>query len=628
MTSIQSPVIKWLTSAGFVAFGCYHLWTTAFGMPVSYFHRPLFLTFAITLGFLVYSFNGKKQLGTVSWLDLLLAIAAAVCFGSITHDYEMISERLAMVDELSNWQLWTGGVAVLLVLEITRRTVGAALSIVAIVALGYAFLGLYMPAMVAHRGFSLVDVIDHLSLGLEGIFAIPVGVASTYIVVFIIFGTFLEKSGAGDVMMDLGKAVAGHYRGGPAKIGVLTSAFFGSISGSAAANVYATGTFTIPMMKKLGYDKGFAGAVEASSSTGGQLMPPVMGAAAFLMADILGVPYLQICKAALIPSFLYFFSLILMIDFESARKGLKGLDRGSQPRVRDSLKRSYLLLPILVLLVVMLMGYTPYWAAFVATGSTIVLSFFNRDNRMGPVRLIQTLEVAAQRTVLIASACAAAGIIIGVVTLTGIGLNLTSVIITSSGGITLIALLLIMIASIIMGMGTPTTVAYVIVATLGVPSLTQLGFSVLASHFFVFYFGVLSMVTPPVAVAAYAAAEIAEDSMMKIGFIAVKLCFVAFVIPFVFIFNEGLLMQGSWTNILMVLLTSMVGVVAIASSFQGWLFLNLGWIQRGVVFVCAVMLFIPSDLYSLIGLAAFLCLLALFFFKARQEKSKISPGYT
>jgi len=628
MMSIQSPVLKWLTSAGFVAFGCYHLWTTAFGMPVSYFHRPLFLTFAITLGFLVYSFNGKKQLGTVSLLDLLLAITAAVCFGSITYNYEMISERLAMVDELSNWQLWTGGIAVLLVLEITRRTVGIALSIVAIVALCYAFLGLHMPAMVAHRGFSLTDVIDHLSLGLEGIFAIPVGVASTYIVVFIIFGTFLEKSGAGDVMMDLGKAVAGHYRGGPAKIGVLTSAFFGSISGSAAANVYATGTFTIPMMKKLGYDKGFAGAVEASSSTGGQLMPPVMGAAAFLMADILGVPYLQICKAALIPSFLYFFSLLLMIDFEAARKGLKGLDRESQPRVRDSLKRSYLLLPILVLLVVMLMGYTPYWAAFVATGSTIGLSFFNRENRMGPVRLIQTLEVAAQRTVLIASACAAAGIIIGVVTLTGIGLNLTSVIITSSGGITLIALLLIMIASIIMGMGTPTTVAYVIVATLGVPSLTQLGFSILASHFFVFYFGVLSMVTPPVAVAAYAAAEIAEDSMMKIGFIAVKLCFVAFVIPFVFIFNEGLLMQGSWSNILMVLLTSMVGVIAIASSFQGWLFLNLGWIQRGVVFVCAVMLFIPSGSYSMIGLAAFLCLLALFFFKSRQENSKISPGFT
>ncbi|MBU2648979.1 TRAP transporter fused permease subunit [bacterium] len=627
MTFKNAPVLKWLTSAGFVAFACYHLWTTAFGIPISYLHRPLFLTFAITLGFLVYSVKGEKKLGSASWMDLLLAVAALICFGSITLDYELISERLALVDELSNWQLWTGGIAILLILEITRRTVGIALSIVACVAIGYAFLGLYMPAMLAHRGFSLTNIIDHLSLGLEGVFSIPVGVASTYIVIFIIFGTFLEKSGAGDVMMDLGRAVAGHYRGGPAKIGVLTSAFFGSISGSAAANVYATGTFTIPMMKKLGYDKGFAGAVEASSSTGGQLMPPVMGAAAFLMADILGIPYLQVCKAALIPSFLYFFSLLLMIDFKSARSGLKGLDRENQPRVRDSLKRIYLLLPILVLLIVMLMGYTPYWAAFVATGCTVLLSFFNKRDRMGPRKLIQTLEVAAQRTILIAAACAAAGIIIGVVTLTGIGLNLTSVIITSSGGSTLVALVLIMIASIVMGMGTPTTVAYVIVATLGVPSLTELGFSVLASHFFVFYFGVLSMVTPPVAVAAYAAAEIAEESMMKIGFIAVKLCFVAFLIPFVFIFNEALLMQGSWSEIGGVLLTSIIGVVAIAASFQGWLFVNLGWVRRAFLFGCVVLLFIPGISYNLAGLAAFMTAALLFYLKARQQHLKEVPRY-
>lgn len=615
----SQTLIGVLTSVLSVAFTSYHLWTTATGMPVSYLHRPLFVAFAVSLGFLLYSITGKKQAGKASWLDIILAITAAICFGSMAGQYEIISERLSMVDELSRWQVWTGGLSILLVLEITRRTVGAALSIVAIISLLYALFGMYMPSMVAHRGFAVVDIIDHLSLGLEGIYSIPIGVASTYIVIFIIFGTFLEKSGAGDVMMDLGKSIAGHYRGGPAKIGVLTSAFFGSISGSAAANVYATGTFTIPMMKKIGYSKGFAGAVEASASTGGQLVPPVMGAAAFLMADTLGIPYIQVCKAALIPSFLYFFSLLLMIDFQSARQGLKGLDKEKQPKIRDTLKRGYLLIPVPVLLIVMLMGYTPFLAAFAATICTVFISLISPANRMGFKEFIETLKLSAQRTVLIASACAAAGIIIGVVTLTGIGLNLTSIILTASGGFTLVALILIMVASIVMGMGTPTTVAYVIVATLGVPSLTQLGFAELPSHFFVFYFGVLSMVTPPVAVAAYAAAEIAEENMMKIGFIAAKLCFVAFLIPFTFIYDTGLLMQGPWLDILSVLFTSMVGVVAIAASFQGWLFTNLRPVMRLCIFICAILLFTPGTVYSLTGLMAFAVLAALIYIKTKNE---------
>ena len=569
------PIFRWVTSTGFILFSCYHLWTTAFGMPVAYLHRPVFLTFAATLGFLLYSARGKKNTESASWTDIALAAAALVCFGTVAASYEINAERLSMVDPLTTWEIIAGGACVLLVLELTRRTVGWVLSAVAVGALCYAFFGPYMPSVMAHKGFTIVEVIDYLNYGLEGIYSVPIGVASTYIIIFIIFGTFLEFSGAGDVMMDLGRCLAGRYRGGPAKIGVLTSAFFGSISGSAAANVYATGTFTIPMMKRIGYSPAFAGAVEASASTGGQLMPPVMGAAAFLMADILGVPYLQICAAAFIPAVLYFLSLLLMIDFEAARKGLKGLDEKDQPRLREVLKRSYLLAPILVLLGVMIMGYTPFRAAFVATGSTVLVSFFCPGARMGLKKILKALEVSAQRTVLIASACAAAGIIIGVVTLTGIGLNISSMIITSSGGITLVALFLIMVSSIIMGMGTPTTVAYIIVATLGVPSLIQLGFDTLASHFFVFYFGVLSMVTPPVAVAAYAAAEIAKEDMMKIGLASVKLCFVAFLIPFVFIYENGLLMQGAWSRILSESITATVGVVALAGSFQGWFLVKL-----------------------------------------------------
>ena len=611
-------IFRRCTGIGFVLFSGYHLWTTAFGMPVAFLHRPVFVTFALVLGFLLYGYNGKKQQGVAHWSDFLLAGASLLCFGTVALGYEANSERLSMVDALTTWQLIAGGAGILLILEITRRTVGWVLSAVAAFALLYALLGPYMPSMVAHRGFSLPDVIDYLTFALDGIYSIPVGVASTYIVIFIIFGTFLEKSGAGDVMMDLGRAVAGRYRGGPAKIGVLTSAFFGSISGSAAANVYATGTFTIPMMKRIGYTSSFAGAVEASASTGGQLMPPVMGAAAFLMADILGIPYIKICAAALIPSFLYFLSLLLMIDFEAAGKGLKGMDPSELPKVVQALTRSYLLVPVPVLIGVMLMGYTPFRAAFVATGCAVLVSLFSRESRMGPGRILQALETGAQRTILIASACAAAGIIIGVVTLTGIGLNISSVIISSSGGITLVALFLIMAASIIMGMGTPTTVAYVIVATLGVPSLERMGFETLPSHFFVFYFGVLSMVTPPVAVAAYAAAEIAKEDMMKIGFTAVKLCFVAFLIPFVFIFDSSLLMQGSWTKILAELVTATIGVVAVAASFQGWLFVRLGPVMRICMFAGAILLITPGTVTNGAGLLT-VCAFAAIAFGRRNR---------
>ena len=622
MSNKKSVVIGYATTAGCVAFSAYHLWTTAFGMPVAYLHRPVFVTFAMSLGFSLYSFKGRKQYGGASWPDIVLVLISLVCFGTVAAGHEVNADRLSMVDPLTAWQVVAGGAGVILILELTRRVVGWVLSAVTVAALAYTFFGPYMPHMLAHKGFTVVDIIDYMSLGLNGIYSLPVGVASTYIIIFIIFGTFLEKTGAGDVIMDMGRAMAGRYRGGPAKIAVLTSAFFGSISGSAAANVYATGTFTIPMMKRLGYTPSFAGAVEASASTGGQLMPPIMGAAAFLMADILGIPYLKICAAALIPSLLYFSSLIFMIDFEAAQKGLKGLNPADLPPVREAFKRIYLLLPILVLLAVMIMGYTPFLAAFAATGSTILVTFFSKKTRMSLRQIIEALKESAERTVLIATACAAAGIIIGVVTMTGIGLNISSIIITSSGGNTIAVLLLVMVASIIMGMGTPTTVAYIIVATLGVPSLIQLGFDVLPAHFFVFYFGVLSMVTPPVAIAVYAAAEIAQEDIMKIGFAAVKLCFVAFFIPFVFIFDSSLLLQGAWHSILFEFCTAMVGVIALSASFQGWLFTQLGFPLRAAFFVCAVLLITPGLTSNLSGLTGFCLLLYSAFFIARRKKTE------
>jgi len=353
-------------------------------------------------------------------------------------------------------------------------------------------------------------------------------------------------------------------------------------------------------------------------------MPPVMGAAAFLMADILGIPYLEVCKAALIPSILYFFSILLMVDFEAARSGLKGLgEEDGIPSLKNTLKRGYLLLPILVLLVVMILDYTPFWAAFLATGSSVLVSWFSKDTRMGIKKILAALAVSGERTVLIASACAAAGIIIGVVTLTGVGLNISSVIISFSGGYTLVALILVMVASIIMGMGTPTTVAYVIVATLGVPSLEHLGFPPLPAHFFVFYFGVLSMVTPPVAVAAYAAAEISKGNAMRIGFTAVKLCFVAFLIPFIFMYEPVLLMQGRWSNILVEFATAVIGVVALAGAFEGWLIGRRGILSRMITFAAALLLITPGMTSNLIGLAIFGMVLIFAYWQKRRPATAL-----
>ena len=520
------------------------------------------------------------------------------------------AQRLPMVDPLTSWELFTGAAGILLVLELIRRTVGWALSAVATVFLAYAFLGPYMPRVLAHTGFTWKQIVDYQSFGLEGIYSSAIGVSSTYIVVFIIFGTFLEMCGAGDVLMDLGRSLTGRYRGGPAKIAVITSAFFGTISGSAAANVYATGTFTIPLMKRSGYTPVFAGAVEAAASTGGQLMPPIMGAAAFLMADILGIPYIKVCVAALIPSVLYFFSILMMVDFEAAKMGLKGVPAEDLPDLRKTLRRAFLLLPILVLLVVMILDYTPFMAAFVATLSALVVSWFSPEHRMGPKRILDALEIGGRRTVLIALACAGAGIIVGVITMTGIGLNIASLVISASGGYTIVALLLVMVASILMGVGTPTTVAYIIVATLGVPALERLGFASLPSHFFVFYFGVISMVTPPVAIAAYAAAEVAEADMMRIGVTATRLCSVAFLIPFIFMYEPALLMIGSWPKILLAFVTAMIGSVALAGALEGWYFRPIGWGFRVPLFASAILLIVPGQRTDLVGMTVFLAITA------------------
>lgn len=592
-------IAQYILFFGCLAFASYHCITVIFGMPVAYVHRPMHVMFAASLGFLIYPLNKKKGLRPI---DLLLCIIAVLAFITPVIDADVIAERLPMIDELTNWQIFAGAAAIAIVLFLINNVVGKALTIVCVCFLLYAYFGVHMPGVLAHKGFTVLEIIDYLSFGLEGLYSSAVGVSATYIAAFIVFGTFLERCGAGELMMDLGKALTGKYRGGPAKICVVTSAFFGTISGSAAANVYATGAFTIPMMKEAGYKTNFAGAVEAASSTGGQIMPPIMGAAAFLMADMLGVPYLEICKAAIIPAFLYFASILMMVDFEAARSGLAGVPKEQLPHLKDVVKRLHLLLPIVVLVGVMVMGYTPFRAAMLASACAILVSWTDKKHAMGPWRIIQALSTSGRRMVLIAVACMGAGVVIGVVSLTGLGLNLAAVVMSVSGGYTLIALVFVMLASIIMGMGTPTTVAYVLVATLGVPALIELGFGLLPSHFFVFYFGVISMVTPPVAVAAYAGAEVAGGNMMKTAVQATKLCSVAFLVPFFFMYDDALLMQGTAPEIIQAFTTASIGSIALSASMVGWFIRVLPMWTRIIMFLAACNLIIPGTKTDLIGL--------------------------
>lgn len=619
----ENKALKAIMAIISVAFLGFHLYTAVYGTFVPQLQRPLHLAFAAVIGFLCYPMFQKRD---YKWADIILACVSFFAYGYVAMKYQEISLRQTMVSPLSTLDLVVGAIIIVLLLELTRRAVGWVMSLIAVVFMLYALAGPYMPSLIAHRGYSIADLIDYQVFGLDGIYSIPLSISATYIVLFIILGTLMEFTGAGDVMMDVGKALAGGFRGGPAKVATVSSALFGTISGSAAANVYATGTFTIPMMKKIGYSPAFSGAVEAVASTGGQIMPPVMGAAAFLMAELLGMPYIQLCKAALIPALLYYISLFIVLDFEAARLGIKGIDKKDLPKWKDILPRLYLLLPLVVLVVILMNGYTPFKSAFYAIVLTFVLSFFSKKTRLSLSAMVDVMVISAQRTVMIAAACGAAGIVIGVITLTGIGLSLSSVILSLSGGVKLFALLLVMLSTIIMGMGTPTTVAYIVVSTLSVPIMKDLGYAALPSHLFVFYFAVLSMITPPVALAAYAAADIAKESSMKIGFTAMRIGAIVFTIPFIFLLDPPLLMQGSFSMIAFRFIMTVISAVAFAGGATGWYGRSINLIGRLILLVAFGLIISPEIITTFAGVALLVVMWFLRNLFAAKEHKKLQTA--
>jgi len=569
-------------------------------------HALLFITlgFSLVLSFLLWPRRKDATPDRIPWSDLGLAALSLACVGYMFVNYDYIVNRFPTAHPLTAMDMLVGGVGILLVLEATRRTIGASLPIVAIVFLVYALAGQWLFGFLHHRGLTAEITIDQSWFTTEGVFGVPLQVAGTYVILFIIFGTFLERSGAGQFFMNFANAIAGGARGGPGKVAVVSSSLFGTISGSAVANVMVDGWLTIPMMKKTGFKPEAAAAIEAVASTGGQIMPPIMGAAAFVMAEFLGASYTQVMIAAAIPALFYYGALFAAIHFNAVRSGLKGLPREELPILGEiMIKQAHLFLPVIVLLGLLLLGFTPTYGAIVATGALVVISWLRPATGMGPRACLESLRDGAIHTVPVAMACASAGIVIGVVLQTGLALRFTAFLIDFTYGYLLLALLITMVAGIILGMGMPTTPAYIMQAALLVPAIIKLGVEPMAAHMFAFYFSCLSAVTPPVALAVYAAASIGGASLWKSGVQAMKFAAAGFIVPFFFVFNPALLFEGPWFDILRAVVTGSIGVIALAAALEAYFLRPASWVERALFLAAALLLIDPQALTDVIGLA-------------------------
>jgi TRAP transporter 4TM/12TM fusion protein len=518
----------------------------------------------------------------------------------------LVAENEALVRRAGSPTLLdlAGGIVTLLVvLELARRTTGWGLVVVALMALVYAVAGPYLPGILAHRGYGFSRIMEHLYLSTEGIWGVPLGVSADFVYLFVLFGSLLDMAGGGALLIGLADRVAGRTRGGPAKTAALASALMGSLSGSAVANVVTTGTFTIPLMRRSGFKPFFSGAIEAAASTGGQLMPPIMGAGAFILATWTNIPYTRVAVAAIIPAILYYVALLMAIHFRAGRMGLRG---GEIKELEPVLPRVHLLLPLLFIVILLAMGRSPMRAAFWGVVTALAVSFLTRATRPKPERIEKALLAAASGAVQVAAACAAAGIVVGVASLTGIGLRMSELIITVSQGELFPALLLTALGSIVLGMGLPTTAAYVVLAALGAPALIEMGVPLLAAHLFIFYFGCISNVTPPVSLAAYAASGIAGSPPLKTAWTAMLLASAGFLVPFMFVYAPALLLEGGAVEIGLVTLSSMIGVTALAAAAMGYLRAPLrGW-ERLLLGASALSLLLPGLLSDGFGVAILL----------------------
>ena len=603
-----------------ILFAAFQLYTATFGILDAHLQRAIHLTFGFLLIFLLYPTRQSWSKTKMNPIDVLFALAGACSAMYIVYNYNELVLRAGMNTETDFIVALIGTV---LVFEAARRVVGWPMIIVALVFLLYAFFGPYVPGIMAHRGVGLEEMFDHLFFTTEGIFGTPMGVSSTFIYLFILFGAYLKATGLGKFFIDLANAIAGWAAGGPAKVAVLSSGLMGTVSGSSVGNVAGTGSFTIPMMKKLGYRPAFAGAVEAAASTGGQLMPPVMGAAAFLMAEFVGVPYFDVVKAAVIPAMLYYIGVWLGVHYEAKKFGLKGTPRDQLPKFKDLfLEKGHLAIPLIVIIYLLVSGYTPMRAALAAIALSIICACLRKSTRISFKQVIQGLIDGSKGVLGVLIACATAGIIIGVVTKTGVGLKVATALLDLAGGKLLPAMFFTMITSLILGMGVPTTANYVITSTIAAPALIQMQVPVLAAHMFAFYFGIVADVTPPVALAAYAGAGIAGANPMRCGVIAAKLAIAAFIVPYIFVLAPELLMINATAfTITYSALTAIIGMWGVSMAMIGFCQNLLNLPQRLAFLVGGVCMIIPGTLTDGIGIA--LIIVTFFWQKTNKIKGAI-----
>jgi TRAP transporter 4TM/12TM fusion protein len=601
----------------------FSLYTAQFGLLVANKQRGIFLAFALSLTFLLYPsrFSKKKEVGL---LDIIFALTGFVSSFYIVIVFDQLALR-------QGWPTQTDfimGLLTMILLSMAAiRVAGFILPSISLIFLAYCYFGQWIPGKFGHRGFSVITIVRHMYLSTEGVFGLPLGVVSDFIYLFIFFGVILTVTGVGKVFIDLALALLGKQRGGPAKVAVLASGFLGSINGSSVANVVGTGTFTIPLMKSIGYRPYFAGAVEASASCGGQIMPPIMGAAAFIMAEFLGVSYLTVAVAATLPAILYYTGVLTSVHIEAVRTGLKGLPKEQIPSLKRILmKEGYMLIPIPLIIVTLLMGYTPtmaaLWAIYLSLSLPYIPFIGKKENRYSLGDLYNMLVKGAMGALDLLVICGLIGFIIGTSSLTGVGLKLASFIVDMSGGYLLPALILTMFASILLGMGIPTTGNYIMMALLTAPALKLMNVEPMSAHMFVFYFGIISDLTPPVALCAMVAAGVASAPFWKTAVTATKLAVAGFIIPYMFVYNPKLLINLSSMNLAetsFIVITSVTGVIALAAVVQNHLFIRLKLYERIMLLSASFLLILPTYLHSIIGAIMLGIVLAVQVYRSKAK---------
>jgi TRAP transporter 4TM/12TM fusion protein len=599
--------LKWSVIIMGILLSGFALYATTTGVVSIMIQRVIHIGVAIVLAILTIFETACKKNSKIHWLHrVLMVVIAGIAVVATCYLVLVDDEIVFHLGDPSLFEIILGCLLVAGLLEITRRIMGPILPAIAVIALLYAVFGSIMPGGLAHKGYDFERLVSYIFLSDDGVFGVPTGVSATVVVMFVIFGSFLQGSGAGTVFRDGAFAIFGRVRGGPAKVAVVSSALFGTISGSAIANVATVGTFTIPLMKGVGYPARFAAGVEAVASTGGQIMPPIMGAGAFIMAQILGVSYGTVALAAVIPAILYFYTCLVTVDLQAMKCGMKGMPASELPRIKTVIREGWHVVLTLGTLIFLLVGVrlSPNKAALYCCILCVVLSWFSQGSKMKGKEIVDALVDAAKGMVSVALACATAGIVVGVLGLTGLGLKMSGLLVYWSGGSLLLLMILTMITGVILGMGLPTTGVYIILSVLAAPALIKLGVNPLSAHMFVFYYGVLAAITPPVALASYAAAGIAGADYMAVGWEAVKLGLAGFLMPFIFVFDPSLLGIGSPWQIVHVIFIATLSVTELAMSIQGAPFARP--FSRVLLCISSMLLLAPGMITDISGVALFI----------------------